>query len=52
MASKYNLRVIRILTLFKKKKKEATVGLRPMTPLRPFEKKCVQKEYLKIFKDF
>lgn len=47
MASKYNLRVIRILTLFKKKK-EATVGLRPMTPLRPFAKKMRSKG---IFKD-
>lgn len=50
MASKYNLRVIRILTSFsKKKKKEVTVGLRPMISLRPFEKKCVQKKY--DFKD-
>lgn len=48
MASKYNLRVIRILTSFKKKKKEATVGLRPMTPLRPFAKKMRSKG---IFKD-
>lgn len=52
MASKYNLRVIRILTSLKKKKKkiEVTVGLRPMTPSRPFEKKMRSKGS-KGFKD-
>lgn len=52
MASKYNLRVIRILTLFKKKKKKRQLGYDPWLLWDLLQKKCVQKEYLKIFKDF